>query len=405
MARASIPTLLSLDQYAQIIGAEPHHFNGVLSAAFPLIADLDTVWYQHPYMRSGRVSREELAAAITQAERMLAEQIGFWAAPIWVEAEEHEWPQPRALPGRDLWRLQDVPGGYDVYGRRAPTVPLRWGQLRAPGHRVAVAVDTDVMVSYEDVDEDGFMETAIVALPGVDATGWAAEELLVTAPDAEAQIQNAIRPLRVTLGPTGITITGQSVLFIRPELWEASPAREGINGDVEDNYLATVDVYRVYTTTDGEDYAPVVLLYQDFLTATPPDWLATRGLMQPRNRERGDVYVLPVCWDADNATWVHAALTRRPDRALCYYRAGYPLAQDGRLDPAMARAVAALATALMSKMADPVGPEWNLVRLWQSEPENPPYSQMVCPWGRWNGAWEAYRFATNVVGDLGGLSL
>ncbi len=403
MARASIPTLLSLDQYAQIVGLEPHHFNGVHSAAFPVVADLQTMWYQYPYMRSGRISREELAQAIATAEELIAALLGFWPAPRWIVAETHEWPQPSALLDADLLSLSHHSALALAALRRSPTINLTWGHLRAPGRRVVTPIATDVTVTYLDGDHDGYQETAQVSYPLVDASAWRGEEVWVLPAGEEALPQNILRPLQVTCAATGVVATGGSELFVRPALWLASPGRPGLDGDDPETFVETVDLYRVTTETSGEENAPLVLLYQD-TAATPPAWLASYALLQPRDAQRSAAYVLPVAWDVETGAWTHTTLPRRPDRAVAYYRAGYPLAADGRMAPLAARAVAALATSLMSKMTDPVGPEWNLVQVWQSEPENPAYSQMVCPWGRMNGAWEAYQIATRSLSDLEGLA-
>jgi len=59
----------------------------------------------------------------------------------------------------------------------------------------------------------------------------------------------------------------------------------------------------------------------------------------------------------------------------------------------------------MLKPMDPYGPPDNLMRHWQSIPENVAYAQLVCPWGSTNGAWEAYRIVTTTMSTIKGISI
>ena len=70
MSRATTPTLLSLDRYAQIMSLNPAHFSGAAGATFwPEITSCDDVWPQYSWQHQYEfVSREELAIAISEAE-------------------------------------------------------------------------------------------------------------------------------------------------------------------------------------------------------------------------------------------------------------------------------------------------------------------------------------------------
>jgi len=408
MAKASTPTLLSLDQYAFITGQEPRHFNSVICAQFPPKRDVSTLWYQHGWMASGKASREELAVAIAEAEQTIAERLRYWPAPVWITNEVHQFPRATGLPEVGLLQLHDIPAGYRDFYRLYPRMTLNWGHLQAPGRRRVQEVALDVTVDYIDNDGDGFKETAEIVIPDIDASGWSAGEIIVVHND-DVSCENRIRFLRFTLLETGITIRGNSAQFVLPDLWEyygtEEGATRGIDGDDPDNYLTTVNVYRETTTTEGEDNAPVEFLRQSTATTDPTYYAARRGVMQVRDGVTSDVHVIPATWDEDDAVWVAGSLPGRPDVVRCHYQAGVALNAHGWMSPRMARAVAALATARVAKTLDTYGPPQNLVERWQMIPDNPPYAQQICPWGAQNGAWEAYQLVTRELHAPMGISV
>lgn len=84
MARASRPTLLSLDRFAAILGLVPTAFNqGVSEVIFPGNASCDP-WFQYSFQRHDAVAREDVALEIEQAEQDIANFLGWWPAPRWI---------------------------------------------------------------------------------------------------------------------------------------------------------------------------------------------------------------------------------------------------------------------------------------------------------------------------------
>jgi len=394
MAKASTPTLLSLDQYAYITGQEPRHFNSVICEQFPPRNDVSTLWYQHGWMASGKASREELAVAIAEAEQIIADRLRYWPAPVWVTNEMHDFPHPVGLPDASLLNLQVIPAGYRDYYRLYPRMFLNWERLQAPGRRKITSVVEGAVVEYLDLDSDDFAETAEITIAGVDASTWAAGEIVVVH-DTNTAIENRIRFLDITLSDAGLVILGSCAQFVVPNRWDYPVTEEGtvrgLDGDDPDIFLDTVNVYRETASTDGDDYAPVEFLRQDFSAADPPLYAASHGVMQVRNGDNSEVHVIPATWDAAGAAWKAGSLPVRPDLVRCHYLAGLALDANGRMRPMLARAVAALATARISKSLDAYGPPENLIARWQGIPDRPPYAQQVCPWGPQNGAWEAYQ--------------
>ena len=78
MARASTPTLLSLDRFARILGVNPVHFNGGAGdPVWPRAGQCDETWVQHPWQTMRTISREELAMEIRGSEDTIARYLGF----------------------------------------------------------------------------------------------------------------------------------------------------------------------------------------------------------------------------------------------------------------------------------------------------------------------------------------
>src|SRR5688572_10128086 len=95
MARASTPTLLSLDRWARIMGLNPVHFNGASGdSVWPLTGGVcKDVWPQHSWQSPDIISREELARNIHLAERAITRALGYSPAPTWFAEEEHNFPR------------------------------------------------------------------------------------------------------------------------------------------------------------------------------------------------------------------------------------------------------------------------------------------------------------------------
>jgi hypothetical protein len=88
------------------------------------------------------------------------------------------------------------------------------------------------------------------------------------------------------------------------------------------------------------------------------------------------------------------------------YRSGVDSDKQGRMKMPYARAVASLATALITKPVTSVGPPENLMEHWQTMPDPAylNYAQASCPWGNRNGAYEAYSFMLRLA-DAGSASI
>lgn len=229
MARASTPTLLSLDRFAKILALSPVHFGGAVGNDVWLDnGACGDIWPQYAWQIDKEiVSREEVANAIASAERDIAQALGYWPAPVWTEDEFQAWPR---------------------YG--AGTVTAEWGRMIAPGKRGVTAIELIAPVVYSDPDGDNFFELATIEV-ATTVTDRREVKLFFAGHDGDPEWE--IRPLRDVVIEAGTaTITLDSWLLIKPELWERYPSTNGFEAvDVTTtaNYVTTVDVYRIFNDT------------------------------------------------------------------------------------------------------------------------------------------------------------
>lgn len=228
MSRASTPTLLSIDRWAKILSLSPVHFSGASGSDVWLdYGACEDVWPQYAWQIDKEItSREEVAMAISNAERDIAQAMGYWPAPTWQADEVHGWPHST---------------------RGAKTIQADWGKIVAPGRRAVTAIETDAAVVYSDPDADGWDELATIT---VATTVTDKREIKLFTTDMGGLPEWEIRPLRnVVLSGGNAIITIDAWLLIEPELWEVYPSTNGFapidiaNGD---NFVSEVDVYRVY---------------------------------------------------------------------------------------------------------------------------------------------------------------
>lgn len=102
-----------------------------------------------------------------------------------------------------------------------------------------------------------------------------------------------------------------------------------------------------------------------------------------------------------------SCLGDEPHLARIWYYCGWPSDLQGRMQEPFARAVAALATALLMKPICGCGMSERLAEYWQSMPSNDrpvSFDRLNCPWGPQQGAWEAWRICNEFM-DVEGVSV
>jgi hypothetical protein len=397
MAKAITPTLLSLEQYAEIIGANPYHFQGVNSLAYPYRTDVQDFVYRYAWQDFAHAGWEETALAIASAEAKIASYIGFWPAPKFIEAETQENP---------LYNTAGIEMESYSYNAahilsRYPTVHCEWKKFIKGGRRRLDLVAASVPIVFSDEDGDGFNETATITVSGVTTTGWLPKEIALY-PTTDTESIERIRGLKVSFATGDIVISGNATVFVDPVQWEAMRDSTAVNGDDPAVFLTEVNVYREYCCGDGTAYAPVLFLEQ-YISATPlTSFSSSYGVLQPYNKERSIVSLIRATWDATTGAWIYdtsLCSTVVPNLVQMYYQAGVDTDAQGRMQPLLARAVASLATALMTKPVISQGPPENLLQYWQATTPTGTFGLMGCPWGTRNGAWEAYSMVRDLFSE------
>lgn len=307
MARASNYTLLTLDRYAKVMGINPLHFN---QGTTPSLDDevlkgggCDDVWMQHDWQDNDKVSREHLARIIHNSETEIADLIGYWPAPRWIEAEEHQYPDP--FPP-------------DAYGRgvdvRSAVKPVKtfYGKYIMGGRRTLVTVgeaSQGAELVYSDEDSDGFYETATITLTIPDAVPDDPDTCKFKVYfDGEDTPDWEIRyPESATIDGTDIVLVFDSWLFIDPDEWEKYPTSTPLTAiDVStiNNFVTAVDVYYEYNDFTQasveftwESGSSLTCDLCGGLGCTACDYITQDGCAKASNRELGIIRPTPASYD------------------------------------------------------------------------------------------------------------
>jgi len=340
MARASTPTLLSLDRWASIFGVNPVHFNGGDGNSinvFPIISNCNDFWPQYAWQYNDRLSREELAQAIYSAEEDLARVLGYYPAPKWIAQEVHRFDQHYR---RDMWGV----GGTNVRGARK-SITLKYGKFIQAGQREPFYVGTAdstlpiPTLVYSDPDSDGFDELATIVLPTT-LTNECELKAYFAGHDGDPEWE--IRPaLSRSADGVNVTLTFNSWMLFDPDQWERYPPYtagsttlfDSIDINDADSYVTTVDVYREYTDSTAASAT--------FYWEPEPQGVAgctscggggcaacslqsQDGCLHVRSTEGGVAVPVPAEYDEDNAQWNQVAYTvcRDPNEVKCSYYAG-----------------------------------------------------------------------------------
>jgi len=332
LAQPLPPTLLSLNDYAKIMGINPAHFNGAAhSEVMPVINNACTdIWPQYSWQAADRVGRYDVAQEIKNAEEDIAAFLHYWPAPMWVAEEVHPYPRYHRP---DLVRV----GGYDVRGYQAG-INADYGYVIAAGQRAVSIVGDSVAIALSDEDDDGYDETVTV---NTATTLTNACEVKVYFEDQDGDREWEIRPAR-SKAISGGTFTAVfwAWQFINPDLWDALPTIEGqsaIDWTDADNLVPEVDVYREYNDTT----ATTAQFYWEPRTQ-PLDWMAAiscgcggttcpacalttqDGCLHVRDAVTGIVVPQPATYSEDDAAWSAACWSecRDPDQVKLWYYAG-----------------------------------------------------------------------------------
>ena len=387
MARASIPTLLSVSRYATILGIDPLHFSQGVSTIRPN-PDCSKVWYQYDWQAPTSESRESVALAISDAERDLADAIGYWPAPTYTEDEFHEYPRP-AAPG---W----YGSGANIYGRYK-SLKLNRGWVIEGGQRATEYLAQACWVAL-DPDGDGFTEVAHFqftissAFDPCQVKAYFKEYDEADAANSRTDLASSgadpaweVRPFKVDISGTTINAYFWVWDLFRPQLQEELgpdpiDADDWGDGPPEDpcDYQALTDLgsyvdelvfYREYTDPETQ----VEFLWGGTVTcsALAPCAESTQaGCFRVKDRRNGLVTPSPAVYNA--GTWTSASWAEaiEPDAVRFWYRSGWrPENQRGcvALDDRWAKIIAMLATSRLQWPLCDCSNAAELSKYWQQD--------------------------------------
>lgn len=351
MAIAKTKTALSLDRFAAIMGINPLHFNQIEISTISPSTTCDTPILQYSWGEADRIGREEIAQAIAQAESMLHEWLGFKLLPTW-EYETVKFPRP------------NKPELFNVYGRNVrgmhQSLKTSQGYVKYGGAEAFTLIESGAAVTYVDNDSDGYAETATIIVP---TTILDNEEIAIYYPGLADW---EIRPIRVVLANNMATITCRREQLVISNLLEAIDAN-GVDGLDDDNFLATVDVYRHYNDISKMAmflWEPIPIFCGCLLPCICNSETGDndcshgcnvntqQGCLSVRDSRNGIVFGVPGEFDETNMFWNVRpfGLFRAPDRTKIWYRAGLSYKNSNLIiDPTWERVIAFYALTFLER--------------------------------------------------------
>lgn len=333
MARASTPTLLALDRFAQIIGLNPAHFNGAAgSEIMPAAGSCNDVIFQYSWQAHDRMSREEIADVIHGAEQDIADYLGYYPAPKFIAKEIHQYPRH--------YRVDSFDYGYNVRGDYK-SIKTHYARLISPGRRAVSSIGQATTgggsLVFSDADGDGYSETATITLPTT-LTDASKCEIKVYF-EGESTQDWEIRPARsIAISGGNVIITFWAWQLIDPDNWETFTTADESGGvptlDITGSiYVDTVDVYREYadyTVSSCQFFWEPRSIATPYCTACggtgcPACSLSVQnGCLRIRDVDMGFIVPMPAEWDDTDERWEIASWTEgyAPDQVKLWYYAG-----------------------------------------------------------------------------------
>lgn len=322
MARASIKTWLPLDTWAQLMGIQPAHFNGVYSSVFPDTTGCSSLWMQYPWQNGGALAREDVAQAIHDAEQDIANYVGYNLLPDWAADEQHRTVRPARVDV--INRLSRNQRGFlkSVQTHRAHVIS---------GGVKAVALIGNFAVARVDLDGDGYNETATVTVASTAQWDEVRIFSLGSLPLDEWEIRptQALQSVDGSGNPSGVMFYFKIWQIPDTALWETqSTSASGIDGDVAANFDTQVTAYRIY----NDPQTQVQFLWEEpecsncgGTGCTACQFATQDGCLKVRDTRQGFVTYEPATWDAtnehfDSGDW---AESREPDRLRLWYYSGW----------------------------------------------------------------------------------
>lgn len=332
MARASTPTLLSLDRFAEILGMNPAHFNQAASVdVMPVLKNCPDVFFQQAWQDVDTVARDDIARTIDTVEEEMAEVLGFYPAPKFIEKEIHQFPRhyrPDIGHGH----------GINIRGQRV-AVRTHFGKIIQAGRRTVSAVELGAVIVFSDEDGDSYDETATIT---VATTLTDVNEVKVYFVDENGDPDWEVRHPRTKTIVGGVFIaTYFSWQLIQPALWDALTPTLGklsVLKLTDSIYETNVDVYREFpdfTEPSAQFFFenhPRNQIFPSLFSCPVCDGTGCGacelrvqdGCLFPRNVDGGFATPVPATFDTTTGQWVEQVFIdcRAADQVKLWYLAG-----------------------------------------------------------------------------------
>jgi hypothetical protein len=310
MARASTPTLLSLDDFADTLGINPAHFNGAYAGdvAFPKCGDCHDFWSQYAWQCNTGLSRDRLAKVIAEAEQTVSNWLLRPLMPTMrTKTFRYQGYANCSGYGRPGYYIGDHIEGYK---------PYVWVQ--------AAEVSTDDQsIVYYDEDNDDFAETAVITFTSETVLSTCDLGLFYAGHFGESTWR--ITPLKrasVTWNAQDevwdVELAVESYKLIDPLHWESLPSKQNTIGccmraidmmTVDDVFVAELVVGRLSQSVDF----PLVEYIHEKASGccSNPNCLActankTYGCYNDQTRMDGIVVPTPGTFDEETESWCEA---------------------------------------------------------------------------------------------------
>lgn len=340
--------LLSLIEWGEEIGIDPFVLAGISQPRELLFphpgSQCQNPFQQFPEQAGERLTREDIADRLIQAEKLISDWLGVFPAPAYWQ-EEVPYPTPF---------VAGAPNWLDSINGEPKSIPLTYGYLQSVGQYVETVLEAAEAVTLSDPYGDGLNTrfSVTVTVP----SGTQADQVLLYFVAADrpglTQAQGRIQGYTVAITGTSAVISGHVALLVKPVNYmkripvELSAANTLIYASTVDIYLRTVDTAfggELVWSLEGSPYNCV----------EPPCEVGVSGAcFTPVSLERGWVAPIPASWDDTTDEFVTAwplCGYRAPTRVMVNYVSGIPRYADGRMVAPFRRAVALLATSLLTR--------------------------------------------------------
>ena len=377
MSVISIATAVGVDEFIRLMELHPVLFAGMSSAATVSQQQQRPFVFRYSWQYADRIGHETIATALFQAERAMESHLGFYLRPTPYTETLY-----RGVLGDAFWIQTD--------GSRQP-LTTRWNHLRSGGTVSetvlsagvnATVTGTTFTVTVSDVPATLDTSTVRVYFKESDRLGD---------PRGEGY---RIRPVKVSLSGTTLTIRGEKWLLVKPSVLDTmTPDDNPPDADNANNYVTQVEVTYLSTVTTS----PYVTI--QWHASVEEAALSQTGIFV----QTGSNQVIPHPATYASSAWTLQDISRdaTPDSVTLSYVSGWTLDSNGNIERRLAQAVCWLAVGYLPDDFGSVVPGERVYSFWRESVVTSgdkiysvPFSKADIednPFGGWRGAAVAWQ--------------